>query len=308
MKKILVVGSINMDIVSNVTEFPLPGETIPSKETSFFPGGKGANQAVAAARAGANCSMIGAVGEDPFAETLVAALHNDGIATDQVLRKNGSSGFAIITVNEAGENHIVLSEGANGKLTAEDAAASAGDWANVYAVLLQNEIAWETTEAVIAGASAGGTRVLYNPAPAKAIPDAVFPLLDTLILNETEAAVITGLAVKDAESAQAAAKWALAKGTDSVIVTLGEKGCFYKNAQGDTAAVPAYKVKPVDTTAAGDTFLGAYAAASAEGLPIEQALSFASAAAALAVTKAGAQSSIPNKAEIEAFLQNESAK
>lgn len=303
MKKLLVVGSINMDIVSNVNEFPLPGETIPSTATSFFPGGKGANQAVAAARAGANCSMIGAVGEDPFAETLTSALHNNGIAIDQILRKKGSSGFAIITVNDKGENNIVLSEGANGQLTAEDVAAGVGEWTDVYAVLLQNEIPWETTLSVMTGAQ-GGAKVFYNPAPARAIPESVFQLIDTLIINETEATVVSGLTVNDMATAQAAADWILAKGTSSVIVTLGEKGSLYKNSLGSLVVVPAFKVSPVDTTAAGDTFFGAYAAASSDGLAAEQALVFASAAAALAVTKAGAQSSIPNKTEIEAFLHS----
>lgn len=302
MNKLLVVGSINMDIVSSVGKFPLPGETIPSVATSFYPGGKGANQAVAAARAGADCAMIGAVGEDPFAETLLAALQENGIGIDHILRKPCSSGFAIITVNEEGENYIVLSEGANGQLTASDAAAGAGEWNDVYAVLLQNEIPWETTLAVMNSASSSGARVFYNPAPARAIPQNVLPLIHTLILNETEAAAVTGLAVSDAASAQAAANWVLNKGTKNVIITMGEKGCFYQNEQGTSHTIPAFAVKPVDTTAAGDTFFGAYAAASADGRSAEQALTFAAAAAALAVTKQGAQASIPDKAEIEAFL------
>lgn len=170
-------------------------------------------------------------------------------------------------------------------------------------MLLQNEIPWETTLSVMTSAR-GGAKVFYNPAPAREIPESVFPLIDTLIINETEAAVVSGLTLNDLTTAQAAAEWILAKGTSSVIVTLGEKGSIYKNAQGNTAIIPAFKVSPVDTTAAGDTFFGAYAAASAEGLAAEQALMFASAAAALAVTKAGAQSSIPDKAEIEAFLRS----
>jgi len=294
-----------MDIVSQVEKFPLPGETISSAATSFFPGGKGANQAVAAARAGAECVMIGAVGEDPFAQTLITSLQDNGISTSQVLRKQGTSGFAIITVNGEGENHIVLSEGANGQLTDKDAAASYGEWSDIYAVLLQNEIPWETTLSVMNSASSSGSKVFYNPAPARAIPEHVFPLIDTLIINETEAAVVTGLTVNDASSAQAAAEVVMGKGTKNVIITLGEKGCFYQNKQGDTATIPAFKVKPVDTTAAGDTFFGAFAAASADGCQAEQALIFAAAAAALAVTKEGAQASIPTKAEIEAFLQSE---
>ncbi|CAM4322064.1 ribokinase [Paenibacillus endophyticus] len=308
MGKLLVVGSINMDIVSTVSQFPLPGETIASVRTDFFPGGKGANQAVAAARAGADCGMIGAVGDDSFAAALLAALQQDGIATEQILRKPGSSGFAIITVNEEGENHIVLTAGANGQLTAEDAAAGAGNGADVFAVLLQNEIPWDTNFAVMSSAHSSGARVFYNPAPARAFPDHVFPLLHTLIMNETEAAVITGLAVNDEHSAKASAEWALDKGVEEVIITLGAKGCFYLNKQGQAAAVSAFKVKPVDTTAAGDTFFGAYAAASADGLSAEDALTFAAAAAALAVTKQGAQASIPNKADIEAFLQRQREK
>ncbi|MGO4546966.1 ribokinase [Paenibacillus sp. 2TAB23] len=302
MGKLLVVGSINMDIVSTVSQFPLPGETIASVRTDFFPGGKGANQAVAAARAGADCGMLGAVGDDSFAAALLSALEQDDIATEQILRKPGSSGFAIITVNEEGENHIVLTAGANGQLTAEDAAAGAGSWGGVFAVLLQNEIPWDTNLAVMSSAHSSGVRVFYNPAPACSLPDHVFPLLHTLIMNETEAAVITGLAVSDEHSAKASAEWALDKGVEEVIITLGAKGCFYLNKKGQAAAVSAFKVKPVDTTAAGDTFFGAYTAASADGLQAEDALTFAAAAAALAVTKQGAQASIPNKAEIEAFL------
>lgn len=294
-----------MDIVSQVEKFPLPGETISSAATSFFPGGKGANQAVAAARAGAECVMIGAVGEDPFAQTLITSLQDNGISTSQVIRKQGSSGFAIITVNGEGENHIVLSEGANGQLTDKDAAAGYGEWSDIYAVLLQNEIPWETTLSVMNSASSSGSKVFYNPAPARAIPEHVFPLIDTLIINETEAAVVTGLTVNDVSSAQAAAEVVMGIGTKNVIITLGEKGCFYQNKQGDTATIPAFKVKPVDTTAAGDTFFGAFAAASADGCQAEQALIFAAGAAALAVTKEGAQASIPTKAEIEVFLQSE---
>lgn len=246
--------------------------------------------------------MIGAVGEDPFAETLLEALQENGIAIDHILRKQSSSGFAIITVNGEGENYIVLSEGANGQLTAADAAAGAGDWSDIYAVLLQNEIPWETNLAVMNSASSSDTYVFYNPAPARAIPEPVLPLIHTLILNETEAAAVTGLAVSDPASAQAAAKWVLDRGTKNVIITLGEKGCYYQNERGASLAIPAFAVKPVDTTAAGDTFFGAYAAACADGLPAEQALTFAAAAAALAVTKQGAQASIPDQAEIESFL------
>jgi len=302
VSKLLVIGSINMDVVSSVKQFPLPGETIHSSGISYYPGGKGANQAVAAARAGARCEMVGAVGRDAFGGELVAALERSGADVSRVLRKEGNSGIALITVSEEGENSIILSEGANGGLTAADAAYE-GDWSDVYAVLLQNEIAWPTTLAVISEANRAGARVWLNPAPARAIPDELLPSIDTLIMNETETAVITGMKVSDAQSARSAADRIIGKGTANVIITLGEQGCYYENAAGESCSVPAFRVQPVDTTAAGDTFIGAYAAACADGQATPQALKFAAAAAALAVTSAGAQSSIPSKAEIMAFME-----
>lgn len=301
MRKLVVIGSINMDVVSNVEQFPRPGETIHSRGTSFFPGGKGANQAVAAASAGADCVMVGAVGLDPFGNTLVASLEERGVGVTSVLSKTGTSGMAIITVNEAGENYIVLSEGANGLLTEEDVATEV-KWDGVYAVLLQNEIPWQTTQYVIQSANKAGVRVWLNPAPARKIPHDVLPLIDTLIVNETEAEVVSGLKVEDTASADAAAASIIGRGTSNVIITLGEQGCFYGNAQGERFTVPAFRVSPVDTTAAGDTFIGAYAAACTEGLETEEALQFATAAAALTVTRPGAQASIPSKEEILAFI------
>jgi ribokinase len=302
VKHILVVGSMNMDVVNQVEHFPQPGETIASIGNDFIPGGKGANQAVAVARAGGNCTMVGAVGEDPYADSLIDSLQSKGVDTRLVQRKAGVSGMAFITVNHEGENHIVLSKGANGKLTVADVTAAIEDWSDIDIVLLQNEIPWETTESVIRSASAGGTRVFFNPAPAMRISDELLANLDTLIVNETEAQVISGIAVADTTSAQEAAEWFIGKGVANIIVTLGEKGSLYCNGRSPAIAVPAFRVKAVDTTAAGDTFIGAYAAASAEGKETRQALLFATAASALAVTKEGAQSSIPSREEIEQFL------
>ncbi|GAB6926093.1 ribokinase [Paenibacillus sp. JCM 10914] len=304
MQKLLVIGSINMDVVSSVEQFPEPGATIHSKSTSFFPGGKGANQAVAAASAGADCAMVGAVGVDPFGDTLVASLEDRGVDVKSVLTKEGTSGIALITVNVEGENYIVLSEGANGRLTEADVDSEV-NWDGVYAVLLQNEIPWSTTEHVISSANAAGVRVWLNPAPARSVPSNILPLLDTLIVNETEAAVVSGIKVNDAVSAAEAAELIIASGTASVIVTLGEQGCFYASATGERIIVPAFRVKPVDTTAAGDTFIGAYAAACTNGMETEAALKFATAAAALTVTRPGAQSSIPSRDEIEAYMDQQ---
>jgi len=304
MSKVIVVGSINMDVVNQVKQFPLPGETIHSGGTAYYPGGKGANQAVAAARAGAACTMIGAVGEDAFGPELIQSLASSGVQTHAVVRKSGTSGMAFIAVNEEGENQIILSSGANGGLNAADIAAASIDWASVHSLLLQNEVKWETTLAAMKLAKDKGVRVIYNPAPAMEIPEDAFQLIDTLVVNETEAAVVTGIEVNDSESAEEAAAWAIAKGTGRVIVTLGEKGSVYVGGDGEPIVVAAYRVTPVDTTAAGDTFIGAYAAASAEGQPAEAALRFAAAAAALTVTKQGAQSSIAARAEIDAFQKN----
>ncbi|WP_246029289.1 ribokinase [Paenibacillus humicus] len=305
-RSILVVGSINMDVVSKVDRFPQPGETVSGLGTSFFPGGKGANQAAAAAKAGAACSMIGAVGSDPFGDALVHSLEDSGVGVQSVLTKEGTSGLAVITVSADGENHIVLSEGANGMLTADDAAAET-DWGGVYAVLLQNEIPWETSKAVIRSASEAGVRVWLNPAPAREVPAELLPLLDTLIVNETEASAVSGIRVAHIGSAEAAASELLSRGAGRVVVTLGEQGCLCAESSGDRCAVPAYKVEAADTTAAGDTFIGAFAAACAQGSESREALRFAAAAAAIAVTRHGAQSSIPSKDEIEAFMAGELA-
>lgn len=302
MPKLMVIGSINMDVVSRVRQFPQPGETIHSSGTQFFPGGKGANQAVACARAGAHCDMVGAVGRDPFGETLAASLENCGVGVKSVLGKEGTSGLAIISVNDEGENNIVLSEGANGKLSAADVDAEA-QWDGFYAVLLQNEIPWQTTEHVIRQAGAAGVRVWLNPAPAREISAELFPLLDTLIMNETETHVVTGIEVQDMASAEQAAQFVVERGTTNVIITLGEQGCLYMNRLGERISVPAFQVKAVDTTAAGDTFIGAYAAACAtNGMNHTDALTFAAGAAALSVTRPGAQSSIPSREEIEQFI------
>ncbi|MCR8657584.1 ribokinase [Paenibacillus endoradicis] len=301
MKKLLVIGSVNMDIVSGVKQFPLPGETIDSISLSYFPGGKGANQAVAAARSGANCYMIGAVGNDGFADKLTHELARSGVRVDHVLRKQGASGIAIITVNEEGENNIVIAKGSNSKLTSADIDEHV-HWEAVYAVLLQNEISWDTTKYVIEQAKTASVAVWLNPAPAVSIPQTLWSSIDTFIMNETETAVITGIQVDNEQSALQAAMLLIAKGVKRVIITLGEHGCVYADVQGEQYSIPAIKVKAVDTTAAGDTFIGAFAAASFAGEGTKQALVYAVAASALAVTKAGAQSSIPTREEVISFI------
>jgi ribokinase len=292
-----------MDIVNEVKNHPIPGETIHGFSTKYFPGGKGANQAVAAARAGGEVMMIGAVGDDAFAQVLIASLEESGVDARNVLYKQGNSGLAFITVDEHGENSIILSAGANGLLRAEDVWVDQLSFDSTSVVLLQNEIAWETNVKVMQEASKKGARILFNPAPALKVPEELFPYIHTLILNETEAEVITGLEIGDEfANAEAAITELLNSGIQSVILTLGSKGCLYMGSDRVIITCPAFQVKAVDTTAAGDTFIGAYACALVEGISIPESLRFASAAAAITVTGEGAQASIPTRVQVDAFL------
>jgi ribokinase len=298
---IIVVGSINMDIVNRVKRYPEAGETIHGLGTEYSPGGKGANQAVAASLAGGAVQMIGAVGSDPFGAELTASLQRFGVDTSRVMTKGGTSGLAFITVTDEGENSIILSAGANGQVTVDDLdrlfEAGEGDF-----ILLQNEIPWASTRQAMRMASARGATVILNPAPAIAEVSQVLSLADVVVLNETEAEEISGVAVTEEAAAGQAADRLIAGGAKAVLLTLGEHGSLYVDAQGERVRTPAFKVKAVDTTAAGDTFIGAFAASGGAGLPLAERLRFAAAAAALAVTRQGAQASIPQRAEIEAFL------
>ncbi|CAA7602899.1 ribokinase [Acididesulfobacillus acetoxydans] len=304
MGSIAVIGSLNMDIVNRVERAPLPGETIQAVSTVYVPGGKGANQAVAAARAGARVEMIGAVGQDAFGEELLTNLSTSGVGTEGVLVEPGSAtGIAFITVDALGENSIILSAGANGKLTPGKIApngrfALLPDW-----LILQNEIPYPTVAYALTYFAARGTYVIYNPAPACQLPEEDYRKISMLILNETEAAILTGSEVVSAEEISRAASILVDRGCREVIITLGARGLFYRGWEDQELFLEPFKVKVTDTTAAGDTFVGAYAAALAENMPIRDALRFASAAAALAVTQKGAQTSIPERVEIDRFLK-----
>ena len=304
MKQIVVVGSINMDLVTNVEAFPRPGETIHSLGVRYIPGGKGANQAVAAARSGARVRMVGAVGADSFAQTLIDNLAASGVDTSGVLRKDGHSGLALITVDRSGENQIVLAGGSNRAFGFGEIEERI-PWDDAFAILLQNEIDWTATEAVMREAKRRGVPVWFNPAPALRLPREILGLIDTCVLNETETEAITGEKVSGAEDAARAAGLLLEAGVKQVVVTLGEKGCVRVAGQGverEPVVVPAFSVRPVDTTAAGDTFIGAFAAASCAGRPAVEALRYAAAGAAIAVTRPGAQASIPVRDEVERLL------
>ena len=301
MSKIVVVGSMNMDLVTNVAAFPKPGETIHSLGVGYFPGGKGANQAVAAARSGASVQMIGAVGADSFAQTLIDNLAASGVDTAGILRKEAHTGLAVITVEQSGENQIVLAAGSNKAFTYDEIEDRIA-WDEAYAILLQNEINWDTTVAVMKAAKQRGVLVWFNPAPALKLDQSLLPMIHTCILNETEIELITGAKVTGVDEAVHAAGLLVDAGVTQVIVTLGDKGCVWLGPDGESCHVPAFKVQAVDTTAAGDTFIGAMAAASCSGLPIGEALR-----SALAVTRQGAQASIPTRQEVEQLLTSQDA-
>lgn len=302
MKNVLVVGSSNTDLVIRVPRIPRPGETVLGGAFSTAAGGKGANQAVAAARAGGRVAFVARIGDDQFGRESLEGLGRDGIDTRFVLTTPGAaSGIALITVDEGGENSISVASGANALLSAADVGRAAEAFAAADIVLLQLESPLETVEAAAREAKRRGVPVILNPAPARDLDDGWLRLVTVLTPNEHEAGLLTGIPVRDERSARDAARRLRERGPGTVIVTLGERGVLAL-AAGFEASLPAFKVKPVDTTAAGDVFNGALAVALAEKLPLPDAVRFAQAAAAISVTRPGAQPSAPTRAEIEALL------
>ncbi|WP_149181621.1 ribokinase [Streptomyces sp. TRM49041] len=294
MTRIAVLGSTNMDLVAFVRRAPRLGETVTGREFRTVPGGKGANQAVAAARAGAEVSMIGAVGSDDFGARLRAGLADAGVDTGLLRTVDCPSGTAHIVVDDDGGNAIVVVPGANATVTAlspdDEARIAASD-----ALLLQLEL---PLAAVIAGAEAArrhGVRTVLTPAPAQPLPHELLALTDLLVPNEHEAAELTGVADPRTAAEE------LLRDVPEVVVTLGAAGALYAARGARPVTVPARRARAVDTTAAGDTFVGALAVALGEGRPVPDALTWASAAASLSVRRAGASSSMPYRAEIDAL-------
>lgn len=301
---IAVVGSLNIDLVVRVPELPVPGETVLGGDYAQFFGGKGANQAVAAARAGANVRMLGAVGDDSFAPQLRAALQAEGIAVEAVRTSPGNSGLATIAVSDRGQNQIVVSAGANGRY--------ASDLLDLEAIrtsamlLAQLEIPLETVQTAISAAAAANVPVVLNPAPARRLPDEILFSVDYLVVNELEAAAIAERSpeidlASDRAAALDVARQLRERGVGTAIVTLGSAGVAWASDRAE-GYEPAFSVKAVDTTAAGDGFCGALAARLLEGAEVREAIHFANAAGAIAVTRAGAQASLGDRREIEASL------
>jgi ribokinase len=296
---ITVLGSINLDYVVRVAHHPLPGETILGGDVETHPGGKGANQAVAAARAGARVRMIGCVGGDAPGAFMRENLEREGIDTTLVRSVVGPSGAAFIAVSDAGQNTIIVSPGANGLVSAQDLNPTKLAWSKL--LLMQLEVPLETVMATASLARQGGVRVVLNLAPARELSAAHLKDIDLLIVNEIEAGTLGGVTPKTPSEALEVAR-GLRRSVKVVIVTLGAQGAVYSSDDGE-AHVPSPKVKVVDTTAAGDAFIGALCTALTDGLALETAVKRGVIAGALACTKAGAQPSLPRKAEIDAMMK-----
>jgi ribokinase len=302
MKNILVVGSSNADMVIRVPRIPKPGETVLGGEFTMAPGGKGANQAVAAARAGGHVTFVARVGDDVFGERALANFEADGIDTRFIFRTPDSpSGIALINVDGRGENSISVASGANALLSAGDIEKADEAFNAADIVLLQLETPMETVRAAAKKARDRGVPVILNPAPARPLDDDLLRLIAVLTPNEHEAEFLTGLPVRDESGARESAARLRARGVAAVVITLGERGAYASSPEFE-GLVPAFKVDTVDTTAAGDVFNGALAVARAEKEPMNESLRFASAAAALSVTRPGAQPSAPARSEIGSFL------
>jgi ribokinase len=299
---IVVVGSSNTDMIIRLGRIPRPGETLLGGEFVTAAGGKGANQAVGAARAGGAVTFIARVGRDMFGDQAVAGFVRDRIDVRYVFKDpTAPSGVALIFVAKDGENSIAVAGGANARLSPADVRKAKAAIASAHVLVMQLETPLETVQAAAELATQAGVRVILNPAPAQRLPDALLGLVSILTPNETEAELLTGIAVDSDAAAGKAADKLLAKGVRTVIVTLGVRGAFVAT-QGGRQLVPGFKVKPVDSTAAGDIFNGALAVALGEGQPLAEAVRFANAAGALSVMKLGAQPSAPRRREIERFL------
>ena len=299
MKKIFVLGSTNTDMVIADRKLPAPGETISGGRFMMNPGGKGANQAVAVARLAAKrgaCVFVAKVGDDLFGRDAAARFRAEGIDARLVVDRKNPSGTALILVDAKGQNVISVALGANGTMSPADVKPRLKDLKGAAALLMQLETPIPTVLAAAKAAKAAGVMVVLNPAPAAKLPKELYPLIDWITPNETEAEILTGVKVKDAKSAQLAVDALKRKGVKNVAITMGAKGVYCGNCR---RLYPAKKVKAVDCVAAGDTFNGAFVVALAEGKSCRDAIAFAQKAAAISVTRPGAQSSVPRRREVK---------
>ena len=302
---LVVLGSINADHILNLESFPTPGETVTGNQYQVAFGGKGANQAVAAGRSGAKIAFIACTGDDDTGERVRKQLASDNIDIAPVSVVEGeSTGVALIFVNAEGENVIGIHAGANAALTTERVNAQREIIAHAEALLMQLESPVESVLAAAEIAHQNHTTVVLNPAPARVLSDELLALVDIITPNETEAEKLTGVRVENDDDAARAAKVLHDKGIGTVIITLGSRG-VWASVNGEGRRVPGFKVKAIDTIAAGDTFNGSLVTALLEGKRMDDAIRFAHAAAAIAVTRKGAQPSVPWRKEIDEFLSQQ---
>lgn len=303
MKKALVIGSLNMDMTVKVEEIPKLGETIFGNDFYESCGGKGANQAVAVSKLGMKTEMIGMVGKDSQGEKLIQNLNKYGIISDNVIKSDELTGRAIITVDKKGDNNIIVIPGSNFKITKEHIQAKQDVIASSDVVILQNEIPSETVEFSLLKAKELGKITIFNPAPARKLSGEVFKNTDYLILNETEMEEIFEIKFNDEEYTEKISIKKKEYGIKNIILTLGDKGSILFSEDNNIKKYDVYKVKAVDTTAAGDSFIGAFTMKICEIGNPDEAIKYATAVSAIVVTRQGAQDSIPTREEIEKFIE-----
>lgn len=305
MSDIVVIGSLNMDLVIRAQRAPEAGETLSAEELLTIPGGKGANQAAAIARLGGSVSLIGRVGRDDYGEQLLSILSRQGVDISYVRREPGvQTGLAIIIVDRLGENRILLISGSNSHVNEDDVNGALESITKAKLLLCQLETLKNTVSYSIETAFRYNVPFLLNPAPAYPLPDHLLKKISYLVLNETEAQVVSGLPVEGVATAKKAAQSLYERGTKTVVITLGSQGAVAASEEG-AEHVPGFAVHPIDTTAAGDAFIGGFAVATVQGLALKERLRFANACGALAVTKLGAQTSLPSLEEVENFFKTD---
>ena len=301
-KKMVVIGSSNMDLVAKAPKIPVTGETLTGTDFFMVPGGKGANQAVAAAKLGADVVFVAKLGNDIFASKSLKNFKSVNINTKYVEQLDGvASGVAIIAIDDKGNNIIIVVPGANGKLLPEDVDNAEGDIANAGVIVCQLEVPLETVEYAAKVAHKNNVTFILDPAPARPLSDELLSMVDIIKPNEIEAEMLTGIKVTDEENASKAADALLAKGVKTVIITLGEKGFMLANKE-SKELISRVEVKAVDSTAAGDAFTGSLAYGLAKGQSLKDAAIYANTVAAISVTRLGAQSSMPTKKEVDTFV------
>lgn len=307
MPNILVVGSLNMDLVVQMPAIPRPGETLLGGKFATFPGGKGANQAVAAARLGAHVSMVGRVGGDAFGKQMLQIIRDEGIDTRFIgVDEQSATGVALITVDAQGENSISVASGANFTLTEEDVRQAWQQIPDVDLLVMPLETPLETIRTAAQIAKQRQVRVILNPAPAQDLEESLLRMVDVIVPNESETERLTGQTINNQDNTRNAGAELLKRGVANAVLTLGESGALLvEGSSGEPVFefIPAFQVPVVDTTAAGDAFVGALATAMGEGQSLSNAVRFASAVAALSVTRPGAQPSLPYRSEVDQFLR-----